>query len=172
MTDPTTGPNDDALDAALRAMTRPVVDPARREMHIANALAALDAAGSNGIEVDNVVSLASRRRPRLMALTAVAAAGLFVVGLGIGRVSAPNAPSPAADVKNAALTPAAPNGTVDGCPDLVFDQPFEVVTTFGTYALYRTGGSVADAASAATLVVVDTATCSIVTRITPPANGG
>lgn len=166
MTDPTTGPNDDALDAALRGMARPAVDPARREMHIAAALDALDAATP-----DNVVSLASRRRTRVMTLTAVAAAGLFAVGLGIGRVSAPQAETPIA-VKNAAPASspddsAATPTAVEGCPDLTLDSPGELVTTFGSYALYRTteGGT-------ATLIVVDTAGCTIVTRVAAPSSDG
>jgi hypothetical protein len=167
MTDPTTGPNDDALDAALRGMARPAVDPARREMHITAALDALDAGTP-----DNVVSLASRRRTRVMTLTAVAAAGLFAVGLGIGRVSAPQAETPIA-VKNAAPASspddsAATPTAVEGCPDLTLDSPGELVTTFGSYALYRTteGGT-------ATLIVVDTAGCTIVTRVAAPtADGG
>ena len=167
MTDPTTGPNDDALDAALRGMPRPVVDPARREMHIAVALEALDAPSVSDDASNNVVSLASRRRTRLMTLTAVAAAGLFVVGLGIGRVSAPKAETPS-PVKNAALTPDGSATTeVEGCPDLTLDAPGEVVTTFGTYALYRTGEG-----TAANLVVVDTAACTIVTRVASPAADG
>lgn len=168
MTEPTTGHNDEALDAALRGMPRPAVDPARREVHIAAALAALDAtAPDNPSHARNVVSLASRRRPRLMALTAVAAAGLFVVGLGIGRVSAPNTDTPS-PVKNAAL-PSSPTAGRDvaGCPGLQLDSPGEVVTTFGTYALYRIG-----AGASATLVVVDTASCTIVTRVAAPASDG
>ncbi|MFM7095176.1 MAG: hypothetical protein ACKOYL_11595 [Actinomycetota bacterium] len=165
MTDPTTGPNDDALDAALRGMPRPVVDPARREMHIAAALEALETPNSDA--PNNVVSLASRRRTRLMTLTAVAAAGLFVVGLGIGRVSAPKAETPS-PVKNAALTPDGSVTTeVDGCPDLTLDAPGELVTTFGTYALYRTGEG-----ATATLVVVEAAACTIVTRVVSPAADG
>lgn len=165
MTDPTTGPNDDALDAALRGMPRPVVDPARREMHIAAALEALETPNSDA--PNNVVSLASRRRTRFMTLTAVAAAGLFVVGLGIGRVSAPKAETPSL-VKNAALTPDDPaTAAVDGCPGLTLDAPGELVTTFGTYALYRTGEG-----ATATLVVVDTAACTIVTRVASPAADG
>lgn len=172
MTEPTTGPNDDALDAALRGMPRPTVDPARRDMHIAAALDALDAGTPDVAVPDNVVSLASRRRTRVLALTAVAAAGLFVVGLGIGRVSAPEAESPSA-VKNAALDPSpsdtgASRTAVEGCPDLTLDAAGELVTTFGTYALYRTLG-----AGPATLVVVDTAACTIVTRVAAPvADGG
>lgn len=170
MTDPTTGPNDDALDAALRGMARPAVDPARRELHIAAALDALDAgSAADDSAPSNVVSLASRRRTRLMTLTAVAAAGLFVVGLGIGRVSAPKAETPSA-VKNAALDPSpntAATTAIEGCPDLVLDAPGELVTTFGTYALYRTEGT-----NTATLVVVDTAACTIVTRVASPAGDG
>ena len=169
MTDPTTGPNDDALDAALRGMPRPAVDPARREIHIAAALEALDApAVSDGdIPPNNVVSLASRRRTRVMTLTAVAAVGLFAVGIGIGRVSAPPAETPS-PVKNAALSPDVAAATeVDGCPNLTLDAPGEVVTTFGTYALYRAGEG-----TTATLVVVDTAACTIVTRVASPAAAG
>ncbi|MFM7094075.1 MAG: hypothetical protein ACKOYL_05875 [Actinomycetota bacterium] len=170
MTDPTTGPHDDALDSALRGMARPVVDPARREMHIAAALEALEApSASDEVVQSNVVSLASRRRTRLTTLGAVAAAGLFVVGLGIGRASAPKAEAPST-VKNAALDSVPDNianAAVEGCPDLTLDAPGERVTAFGTYALYRTGGS-----STATLVVVDTTACTIVTRIASPTGDG
>lgn len=174
MTNPTTGPNDDALDAALRGMPRPAIDPARREMHIATALDALGAAPvADHDATGEVVSLASRRRTRLMTLTAIAAAGLFVVGLGIGRASAPKA-EPPSTVKNAALdrTPSGTTGiTVEGCPDLTLDAPGERVTVFGTYALYRTGAT--DGSGAATLVVVDIAACTIVTRVaSPTADGG
>ena len=165
MTDPTTG-NDDALDVALRGMPRPAVDPARREAHIAAALGAL--ADTRGpAEQSNVVSLASRRRPRLATLTAVAAAGLLAVGVGIGRVSAPDAPSSTNQVKNAALTPAAGTAAVTACPDLEFSGTAQVVTEFGTYVLVRQGE-----ASAGELLVVDTASCSIVTRIDLAATGG
>lgn len=168
MTDPTTG-NDDALDVALRGMPRPAVDPARREAHIAAALGAL--ADTRGpAEQSNVVSLASRRRPRLATLTAVAAAGLLAVGVGIGRVSAPDAPSSTNQVKNAALTTAAPaagTAAVTACPDLEFSGTAQVVTEFGTYVLVRQGE-----ASAGELLVVDTASCSIVTRIDLAATGG
>ncbi|MBU3703218.1 MAG: hypothetical protein FGM42_02480 [Ilumatobacteraceae bacterium] len=169
MTDPTTGHNDDALGAALRGMPRPSVDPAVREAHIAAALGALASSPStetSGTDTDsNVVSLASRRRPRLMTLTAVAAAALFAVGIGIGRVSAPTTGSPDAAVKNSALTPspAAGDSVVEGCPDLALDAPAVVVTTFGSYALYRAGSG-----NGATLVVVDTAACTIVTRVADP----
>jgi len=162
MTDPTTG-NDDALDAALRGMPRPAVDPARREAHIAAALGVLaEQQGSH--EESNVVSLASRRRPRLATLTAVAAAALLAVGVGIGRVSAPDAPS-TNQVKNAALTttiPASGTGeaTVTACPALEFPDPAQVVTEFGTYVLVRQGDT-----NAGELVVVDTESCSIITRI-------
>lgn len=162
MTNPTTGHNDDALGAALRGMPRPSVDPAVREAHIAAALGALAPATDAD---SNVVSLASRRRPRLMTLTAVAAAALFAVGIGIGRVSAPTTGSPNTAVKNSALTPspAAGDSVVEGCPDLALDAPAVVVTTFGTYALYRAGSG-----NGATLVVVDTAACTIVTRVADP----
>lgn len=168
MTDPTTG-NDDALDAALRGMPRPAVDPARREAHIAAALGVLgEQQGSR--EESNVVSLASRRRPRLATLTAVAAAALLAVGVGIGRVSAPDAPSSTNQVKNAALTTVAPapgTATITACPALEFSGTAQVVTEFGTYVLVRQGE-----ASAGELVVVDTASCNIVTRIDIAATGG
>jgi hypothetical protein len=162
MTDPTTGPNDNALDAALRGMARPAVDPALREAHIAAALASIDAAPDRSAP-DNVVSLASRRRARVLTLTAVAAAGLFIVGLGIGRASAPKAETPTA-VKNAALNsaPGVARTAVEGCPELTLDATSELIATFGAYALYRT----TDAAPI--LVVVDTAACAVVTRVTAP----
>jgi len=165
MTDPTTG-NDEPLDAALRGMPRPAVDPARREAHIAAALGVLaETQGSS-----NVVSLASRRRPRLATLTAVAAAGLLAVGVGIGRVSAPDAPSSGSQVKNASLTTVARSAADTGiasCPDLAPTDPGQVVAEFGTYVLLRQGD-----ADTGELVVVDTASCSIVTRIDLAATGG
>lgn len=170
MSDPTNSP-DDALDAALRDMPRPAVDAARRDAHIAAALAALDELPGNADNASNVVSLASRRRPRLATLTAVAAAGLFVVGLGIGRVSAPDAPTPSNQVKNAAITtqPAAVSSepAVAACPALEIAGPAQVVTEFGTYVLVRRG----DIATGE-LVVVDTASCGIVTRVDLSAAGG
>jgi hypothetical protein len=169
MTDPTTG-HDDAVDSALRGMPRPVVDPARREAHIAAALGALDTGTTSG-ETSNVVSLASRRRPRLATLTAVAAAGLFVVGLGIGRVSAPDAPAPETQVKNAALTtvPDSPQGDplVAACPALDVPSPARVVTQFGTYVLVRSGDE-----KTGEFVVVDTAACAIITRVDLSAGEG
>lgn len=167
MTDPTTG-NDDALDAALRGMPRPAVDPARREAHIA---AALDALAEQQASPDrsNVVSLTSRRRPRMATLTAVAAAALLAVGVGIGRVSAPDAPSSTNQVKNAALTtgPASGTATVAACPALKFAGPTQVVTSFGTYVLVRHSET-----NAGELIVVDTASCSVVTRIDIATTGG
>ena len=173
MTDPTTG-NDDALDAALRGMPRPAVDAARREAHIAAALGALD--GTSGLaDQSNVVSLASRRRPRLATLTAVAAAGLLAVGVGIGRVSASDSPAPVNQVKNAALTTVSSktgDSTVVACPALRLGDPAQVVTEFGTYVLVRTGESNAGGTNVGELVVVDTATCSIVTRLDLAPSGG
>ena len=173
MTDPTTG-NDNALDAALRGMPRPAVDAARREAHIAAALGALDET-SEVAEHPNVVSLASRRRPRLATLTAVAAAGLIAVGVGIGRVSAPDAPAPANQIKNATLTTT--TATSDGpavpaCPTLELGGPAQLVTEFGTYVLVRTGMTKAGETKVGELVVVDTATCSIVTRVDLAPSGG
>jgi len=162
MTDPTTGPSDDVLDTVLRGMVRPAVDPARREMHIATALDAL------GEAPNNVVSLVSRRG-RVITLSAVAAVGLFLVGLGIGRVSAPRDETPS-PVKNAALGTAptgAETAAVEGCADLTLAAPREVVTTFGDYAIYRIGTD-----DTASLVVVDTTACTIVARVAFPAFDG
>ena len=173
MTDPTTG-NDDAIDAALRDMPRPVIDAARREAHITAALGVLNE--TTGVaEHSNVVSLASRRRPRLATLTAVAAAGLLAVGVGIGRVSAPDAPAPANQVKNAALTTTKETSdgpAVPACPALDLGGPAEVVTEFGTYVLVRTDSTNTSGTKVGELVVVDTATCSVVTRVDLAPSGG
>lgn len=160
MTDPTTG-NDDLLEAALRGMPRPTPDAARRDAHIATALDALEAT-----TLATVVPLAARRRGRFVmgALGSVAAAGLFVVGLGIGRVSAPDAPAANAPVRNAALTtlatPVDSNPLVAECPRLGFGSPSRVITGFGSYVLVRSGDS-----TSGRLIVIDTQTCKITTQI-------
>lgn len=174
MTDQTNG-HDDALDIALRGLPRPTVDPQLRDAHIAVALDALaDAAGApshdsgnvdqGNVKSGNVMVLATRRRRLLGTLGAVAAAGLFAVGLGIGRASAPDAPVSSVPVRNAA--PSSP-GSLDGCPQLGLGDATRVVTQFGTYVLVRR-----EAQNAAELLVVDTTACSIVTRIDLSDSGG
>lgn len=164
MTDQTNG-NDDALDIALRGMPRPTVDRKLREAHIAVALDALGAAsGAPSGDSGNVVEFASRRRRLLGTLGAVAAAGLFAVGLGIGRASAPDAPVSDVPVRNAA--PSSP-GPLDACAQLGLGDATRVVTQFGTYVLVRR-----EAQNATELVVVDTTACSIVTRIDLSDSGG
>jgi hypothetical protein len=93
MNSPSTPPpsGDAALDAALRTL-RDVEAPVAtvRDAHIANALQHIVAPISASEPAHNVVSLDSRRRRRIVAaLGSVAAAGLFAVGMGVGRVSAP-----------------------------------------------------------------------------------
>ncbi|MEY2627818.1 MAG: hypothetical protein RJB08_1577 [Actinomycetota bacterium] len=153
MTEPTT--DDDSVARALRGMPLPAAPSATREAHLAAAMAEFDALqGSRSHDAEpvgtNVISLASRRRPRLMALTAVAAAALFAVGLGVGRSSAPGAPDTGL-VKNAAL----PTTT---CADLGIASNAVPVARFGTYAVHRTvvkGRKV--------LAIVD-ATCGVVAQ--------
>ena len=104
---------DAALDAALRSL-RDVDAPeaAVRDAHIANALQHVVAPVNTSAPVTNVVSLDSRRRRRtITALGSVAAAGLFAVGMGVGRVSSPDSttlsakaePVESVPVKNAVL---------------------------------------------------------------------
>jgi len=79
-----TPPSPTPLDAALFTL-RDVPPPSAqiRDAHIAHAL-------SHVSSHTNVSSLQPRRRPRLVVVFAsVAAAGLFAVGIGIGRVSSP-----------------------------------------------------------------------------------
>lgn len=167
MTDPTTD-DGDALEAALRGMPRPVVDPTQRETHIASALDAFDLvsqASTTDASAANVVSLSSRRRRVFASLSAVAAAGLFAVGLGIGRASAPDAPAATVPVRNAASAPAdsvvtSGAGVVTACPDLDIAGPAVTVTRFGTYVLLKSQST-----GAGELVVVDTSSCIVVTRV-------
>ena len=112
-------PGDAALDAALRSL-RNVDTPvaAVRDAHIAEALQHISAPVHTSAPIDNVVSLDSRRRRRNIAvLGSVAAAGLFAVGMGVGRVSSPDSTTlsakaesvPSVPVKNAVIK----NTTVD-----------------------------------------------------------
>lgn len=174
MTEPTTSDNNasdsddrDIIAQALSAMPRPVADPATREAHLAAALAEFDgiaaatsttatsSSSSTGLAPSNVVSLASRRRTRMMALTAVAAAGLFAVGLGVGRSSAPDNAGDAT-VKNGALPSRADTTT---CSDIGLAADAVPVARFGTYAVHRI-----TVKGRATVVIVDTA-CRVVAQI-------
>lgn len=110
-------PGDAALDAALHSLRdgdTPVA--AVRDAHIAEALQHISAPVHASAPVDNVVSLASRRRRRTVAaLSSVAAAGLFAVGMGVGRVSSPDSttlsasaePVESVPIKNAVIEKAA-----------------------------------------------------------------
>lgn len=149
MTEPT---DDDFIARALRDVPRPVAPDATREAHLAAVMAAFDtlAAGSPQDTGTNVVSLASRRRPRLMALTAVAAAALFAVGLGVGRSSAPDTADTA--VKNAALP-------TTHCVDIGIAPTATPVARFGTYAVHR-----ATVNGRKVLAIVD-ANCGVVAQI-------
>lgn len=172
MTEPTTSDNNasdsddrDIIAQALSAMPRPIADPATREAHLAAALAEFDGiaaatsttatSASTGLAPSNVVSLASRRRTRMMALTAVAAAGLFAVGLGVGRSSAPDN-SGDATVKNGTLPSRADTTT---CSDIGLATDAVPVARFGTYAVHRI-----TVKGRATVVIVDTA-CRVVAQI-------
>lgn len=154
--------DDGAIVRSLRAMPRPVAPGATREAHLAAALAEFDSlASESNVAPSNVVSLVSRRRPRLMALTAVAAAALFAVGLGVGRsVGRSGAPDPAA-VKNAALTASNPPSSKAAatCADVGITDAATPIARFGTYAVHRT-----TVAGRATIVIVD-ASCKVVTQI-------
>lgn len=100
MTTPSLDPTDNGpLEIALRHLgTTP--DPAVRDEHIAVALGHIANTAAN--EPSNVVSLASRRPNRVfMALSAVAAVGLFALGLGLGNRDN-NSPAEVSVVKNAA----------------------------------------------------------------------
>ena len=155
MTDPTTGrENDDALGSALRGMPRPAVDAALRETHIAAALGELTATGADA--PSNVVSLASRRRPMRALLGAVAAAGLFAVGLGVGRAGNSDAPANTAPARNAAIAK-------NACTDLAaLGLPNDAVAIAGSaaVAVYRFSADGVDE-----VVAVDLGTCSVITRI-------
>ena len=101
--------DDDALDTVLRGLASvppPPVDV--KEAHLAVALGHVSMT-----PVAPVVSLDSRRRSRFVALTSVAAAAVFAVGIGIGAsfggddstmVVADAAVESVSQVKNAAIT--------------------------------------------------------------------
>lgn len=106
MTTPFLDPSDNGpLETALRHLgTTP--DPTRREEHIAVALGHIASTTANA--PTNVVSLASRRPNRVfLALSAVAAVGLFALGLGLGNRD-DNSPAEISLVKNAA-----PSSSID-----------------------------------------------------------
>jgi hypothetical protein len=149
MTDPT---DDDLIARSLRDMPQPAAPAATRDAHLAAAMAEFDslAARSPRESGTNVISLASRRRPQLMALTAVAAAALFAVGLGIGRSSAPDTADTA--VKNAALP-------TTRCADLGIAPDDAPVARFGTYAVHH-----ATVKGRKVLAIVD-ANCGVVAQI-------
>lgn len=106
--------NDHALDTVLRGLASvppPPVDV--KEAHLAVALGHVSVT-----PVAPVVSLDSRRRSRFVAMTSVAAAAVFAVGVGIGAsfggndstmVVADAAVVSAPQVKNAAITTDAPS---------------------------------------------------------------
>ena len=99
MTTPPSDPTDNGpLEVALRHLgTTP--DPAVRDEHIAVALGHIASAETS--EPSTVVSLASRRPNRIfVALSAVAAVGLFALGLGLGNRDN-NSPAEVSLVKNA-----------------------------------------------------------------------
>jgi hypothetical protein len=101
--------DDAAFDALLRGLASVPPPPADvKEAHLAAALGHVSTAG-----IAPVVSLDSRRRSRFVAMTSVAAAAVFAVGLGIGAsfgssdstmVAADAAVASAPQVKNAAVT--------------------------------------------------------------------
>jgi|688.fasta_scaffold171758_3 hypothetical protein len=101
--------DDAAFDALLRGLAS--VPPASADVKEAHLTAALGHVSTTGIAP--VVSLDSRRRSRFVAMTSVAAAAVFAVGLGIGAsfggsdstmVVADAAVASAPPVKNAAVT--------------------------------------------------------------------
>ena len=106
--------DDDALDTVLRGLASvppPPVDV--KEAHLAVALGHVSMT-----PVAPVVSLDSRRRSRFVAMTSVAAAALFAVGVGIGAsfggndsavVVADAAVASAPQVKNAAINTDTPS---------------------------------------------------------------
>jgi len=156
MTEPTTGheTDDDALGSALRGMPRPAVDPVLRDAQITAALAEVSAAAGSGSS--NVVSLAARRRPMRAVLGAVAAAGLFAVGLGVGRAGNSDAPPSTTPARNAALAG-------DKCTDgSVAEVPAGAVAIAGSskVALYRVSTNGVDH-----VVVVDLVGCEVLSRI-------
>lgn len=161
MTEPTTSDNhesnnDDRIDRMLSGLSRPVADAATREAHLAAALAEFDAmAPTPEVEApSNVISLASRRRTRVLALTSIAAASVFAVGFGVGQYG--NGRSNGADqatVKNAAL----PARTTT-CADVGLAVNAAPLARFGTYAVHRVAVN-----GRATLVIVD-ASCVVVAQ--------
>lgn len=116
--------DDDALDAVLRGLASVPPPPVEtKEAHLAVALGHV-----SGTSVSPVVSLDSRRRSRFVAMTSVAAAAVFAVGIGIGAsfggndstvVVADAAAASVPQVKNAAITtqaPSTPNTTTKKSP--------------------------------------------------------
>lgn len=101
--------DDAAFDALLRGLASVPPPPADvKEAHLAAALGHVSTAG-----IAPVVSLDSRRRSRFVAMTSVAAAAVFAVGIGIGSsfgggdstvVVADAAVASLPQVKNAAIT--------------------------------------------------------------------
>ena len=127
MTTPSLDPTDNGpLEAALRQLgTTP--DPKLRDEQIAVALGHL--ASTNNDVPNNVVSLTTRRPNRVfIALSAVAAVGLFVLGLGIGQ-RGNNAPPEVSLVKNAAPTPSIDTRT---CTSADVDSTSDTFLVMGT----------------------------------------
>ena len=127
MTTPSLDPTDNGpLEAALRQLgTTP--DPKLRDEQIAVALGHL--ASTNTEVPNNVVSLTSRRPNRVfIALSAVAAVGLFVLGLGVGQ-RGNDAPSEVSLVKNAAPSPSIDTRT---CASADVDSTTDTFLVMGT----------------------------------------
>jgi hypothetical protein len=127
MTTPSLDPTDNGpLEAALRQLeTTP--DPQMRDQHIAVALGHL--ASTNTDVPNNVVSLTSRRPNRVfIALSAVAAVGLFVLGLGIGQ-RGNGVPPEVSLVKNAA-----PSSNIESrtCASADVDSTTDTFLVMGT----------------------------------------
>lgn len=127
MTTPSLDPTDNGpLEAVLRQLgTTP--DPKLRDEQIAVALGHL--ASTNTDVPNNVVPLTSRRPNRVfIALSAVAAVGLFVLGLGIGQ-RGNNAPPEVSLVKNAAPSPSVESRT---CASADVDSTIDTFLVMGT----------------------------------------
>jgi hypothetical protein len=157
MTTPSLDPTDNGpLEAALRQLgTTP--DPQLRDQHIAVALGHL--ASTNTDVPNNVVSLTSRRPNRVfIALSAVAAVGLFVLGLGIGQ-RGNGVPPEVSLVKNAA-----PSSSVDtrACAST------EVSSTTDTFLLMGTPPALVAKEvrnGVSTLTVYNADTCAILWQV-------
>jgi hypothetical protein len=157
MTTPSLDPTDNGpLEAALRQLgTTP--DPQLRDEQIAVALGHI--ANTNADAPNNVVSLASRRPNRVfIALSSVAAVGLFALGLGLGQ-RGNNAPPEVSLVKNAA-----PSSSVDtrACAST------EVSSTTDTFLIMGTPPALVAKEvrnGVSTLTVYNADTCAILWQV-------